>query len=67
MCLSQGIHKESLQTISSNENEYNNDMNIPKIIKNPSIIPPRREIQMIKRFYRNQHGIRGEYQSAISH
>lgn len=51
MCLSQGIHAESLSADSSimSVNEE-----IPDVLKTPAIVPPRREIATLKKFYRDR-------------
>jgi len=33
-----------------------------KVASNPGIVPPRREIDMLRRYYRNEAGIKNEYQ-----
>ena len=35
-----------------------------KVAPTPGIVPPRREIEMIRRFYRNEAGIKNEFQEA---
>jgi len=37
---------------------------IAKALKNPAVIPPRREIDMVRSFYRNKAGIKNEFQTA---
>ena len=59
MCLSEGIKrpepfKKDSETVEKHAEEVN-------ILSNPGLIPPRREIDMCRRFYRNKSGYRDEF------
>lgn len=57
-CLSKGITRDHLQSEEEGM-EGMIEQNHP--LHNPGIVPPRREINMLKKFYRHQGFIPGEY------
>eukprot|EP00595_Chromulina_sp_UTEXLB2642_P001147 CAMPEP_0196762148 /NCGR_PEP_ID=MMETSP1095-20130614/1518_1 /TAXON_ID=96789 ORGANISM="Chromulina nebulosa, Strain UTEXLB2642" /NCGR_SAMPLE_ID=MMETSP1095 /ASSEMBLY_ACC=CAM_ASM_000446 /LENGTH=316 /DNA_ID=CAMNT_0042112543 /DNA_START=385 /DNA_END=1335 /DNA_ORIENTATION=- len=75
MCLSQGINT---QTLSVNEKKAGLDTivastssgavlsstDIEKALKSPAIMPPRREIITLRKYYRNDAGLKNEFQTA---
>lgn len=71
MCLSQGVTSELLEQ-STDEAEETEEIDeedstgltqsqVKAAVKNPAVIPPRREIDMVKSYYRNKSGIKNEF------
>jgi len=62
MCLAQGITQSSIaSSSSSSDSPRPTSDQIKQILQHTGIVPPRREIEMIKRFYRNQAGRKNEF------
>jgi len=62
MCLAQGITQSSIASSSSStDSPRPTSDQIKQILQHTGIVPPRREIEMIKRFYRNQAGRKNEF------
>lgn len=53
----------SSSAVTTNEGGLT-EKEISSAIATPGIVPPRREIEMVKRYYRQQQALRGEFSRA---
>jgi hypothetical protein len=66
MLLSSGVSKNAYSTESSSRAipsdgaSYLSDSDLQSALISPAIVPPRREVDMLRRFYRNDAGIKNE-------
>jgi hypothetical protein len=82
MCLSEGITNSMVHSSSAKKNVAspavtNGDASTRKektadnenrdILTNPGFVPPKREIELIRRFYRNKSGFKDEFSSSTLH
>lgn len=67
MCLAKGITADSIQAFTSTNDRLTALKSVDvevEAVENAGIVPPRREIDMIRRYYRNEGMIRNEYNKA---
>ena len=77
LCLSKGLLSDEtykrLERIKEAENNRAANGNggeslsvneVEQVLRTPGVIPPRREIDLIRRYYRNKAGRKGEFQAA---
>ena len=68
MCLSQGITVESVgskeEIANRKKDQTEEKAKAQRILETVGIVPPRREIDLLRRYYRNQAGIKNEFAQA---